>query len=87
MNSALMGTDPAIFLKARGSMTLARCSTRMAYPRAITRFPLVAGYKKSGSDITILTVGATLYRALDAVYLRINMECLAKSLTQDHYPV
>jgi 2-oxoisovalerate dehydrogenase E1 component len=53
MNSALMGTDPVVF--------------RPEVPEGYYEVPIgEPDVKREGKDVTILTVGATLYRALQA---------------------
>jgi 2-oxoisovalerate dehydrogenase E1 component len=76
MNAALNGTDPVIFFESQ------RLYDQSELFRGTEGVP--AGYyevrlgepdvKKEGSDLTILTVGATLYRALEA----------AQTLEADH---
>jgi 2-oxoisovalerate dehydrogenase E1 component len=68
MNSALIGTDPVVFFESQ------RIYDQTELFRGTEGVP--TGYyevpfgepdvKKEGSDLTILTIGATLYRALEA---------------------
>ncbi|MGI6707278.1 MAG: alpha-ketoacid dehydrogenase subunit alpha/beta [Clostridia bacterium] len=67
MNSALMGTDPVIFFESQRIYDIGE----MFHPEGVPEgyYEVHIGepdIKKEGKDITILTVGATLYRALDA---------------------
>ncbi len=67
MNAALSGSDPVIFFESQRLYD---------YPEMFVEEGVPEGYyeveigepdiKKEGKDITILTIGATLYRALDA---------------------
>jgi 2-oxoisovalerate dehydrogenase E1 component len=67
MNAALQGTDPVVYFESQRLMTLAKCSTKDGVPEGYYEIPLgEPDIKKEGSDVTILTIGATLYRALDA---------------------
>jgi 2-oxoisovalerate dehydrogenase E1 component len=67
MYSALLGTDPVVFFESQriydqperfheGGVPIEAYEVRIGEPDV----------KKSGSDLTLLSVGATLYRALDA---------------------
>jgi 2-oxoisovalerate dehydrogenase E1 component len=67
MYSALLGTDPVVFFESQRLYDM----TELFHPEGVPagRYEIPFGepdIKKSGKDITILTVGATLYRALDA---------------------
>jgi 2-oxoisovalerate dehydrogenase E1 component len=68
MNSALIGTDPVIFFESQriyDQSELFRGTEGV--PAEYYEIPIgEPDVKKEGSDLTILTVGATLYRALDA---------------------
>jgi 2-oxoisovalerate dehydrogenase E1 component len=67
MNSALVGTDPVVFFESQRIYD---------EPEQFVKGGVPAGYyevafgdpdvKKAGKDLTILTIGATLYRALEA---------------------
>lgn len=68
MNSALMGTDPVIFFESQRIYDIGEMFHQDGVPEGYYEIPIgEPDIKKSGNDITILTVGATLYRALDAV--------------------
>jgi 2-oxoisovalerate dehydrogenase E1 component len=66
MNAALMGTDPVIFFESQRLYDIGE----MFQPEVPAGHYEVAigepDVKKAGKDITILTIGATLYKALDA---------------------
>ena len=47
-------------------MISAKCSIQAGYQKTTTKYQLVNLILKEGQDITILTVGATLYQALEA---------------------
>ena len=69
MNAALTGTDPVIFFESQRLYDIGE----MFQPEVPEGYYEVAigepDIKREGKDITILTIGATLYRALDAAKL------------------
>ncbi len=68
MASALMGTDPVIFFESQRLYDMPELF-RGAEGVPLESYAVPIGepeIKREGSDLTILTVGATLYRALDA---------------------
>lgn len=67
MNSALMGTDPVIFFESQRIYDTGEMFHLEGVPEGYYEVPIgEPDIKKAGRDITILTVGAVLYRALDA---------------------
>ena len=67
MNSALMGTDPVVFFESQRLYDIGEMFHLEGVPEGYYEIPIgEPDVKKEGKDITILTVGATLYRALDA---------------------
>jgi len=65
MNSALMGTDPVVFFESQRIYDVGEMFTPV--PEGYYEVPIgVPDVKRVGSDVTILTIGAVLYRALDA---------------------
>lgn len=67
MNSALMGTDPVIFFESQRLYDVGEIFHLEGVPEGYYEIPLgEPDVKREGTDITILTVGATLYKALDA---------------------
>lgn len=67
MYSALMGTDPVIFFESQRLYDM----TELFHPGGVPEgaYEIAIGepdVKRKGTDLTILTIGATLYRALDA---------------------
>ena len=67
MNSALQGTDPVIFFESQRVYDIGEMFHKDGVPKDYYEIPMgEPDIKKEGSDVTILTVGATLYRALDA---------------------
>jgi 2-oxoisovalerate dehydrogenase E1 component len=67
MNSALQGTDPVIFFESQRIYDIGEQFHKEGVPKEYYEIPLgEPDIKKEGSDITILSVGATLYRALEA---------------------
>ena len=70
MNSALNGTDPVIFFESQRLYDKGELFHEGGVPT--DNYEIEIGQpdiKKQGSDITILTVGATLYKALEAAEL------------------
>ena len=67
MNSALMGTDPVIFFESQRIYDIGELFHESGVPEGYYEVPIgEPDVKKKGKDITFLTVGATLYRALEA---------------------
>jgi 2-oxoisovalerate dehydrogenase E1 component len=67
LNSALMGTDPVVFFESQRIYDVGEMFHSQGVPEGYYEVPIgEPDVKKEGNDITILTVGATLYRALDA---------------------
>lgn len=67
MNSALSGTDPVIFFESQRLYDIGELFHLEGVPEGYYEVPIgEPDIKKEGKDITILTVGATLYRALEA---------------------
>jgi len=67
MNSALQGTDPVVFFESQRLYDIGEQFHNEGVPEDYYEIPLgEPDIKREGSDITILTIGATLYRALEA---------------------
>ncbi len=67
MNAALSGTDPVIFFESQRTYWLGEMFRKDGVPTDYYEVKLgEPDIKREGRDLTILTVGATLYRALDA---------------------
>ncbi|MCC8035067.1 MAG: hypothetical protein LIO77_03920 [Rikenellaceae bacterium] len=67
MNSALQGTDPVIFFESQRIYDIGEMFHEGGVPEGYYEIPIgKPDVKRSGGDVTILTVGATLYRALEA---------------------
>jgi len=67
MNSALVGTDPVIFFESQRIYDIAEEFQKGGVPTDYYEIPFgEPDVKKVGKDLTILTIGATLYRALEA---------------------
>jgi 2-oxoisovalerate dehydrogenase E1 component len=67
LNLALRGTDPVIFFESQRLYDIGEQFADEGVP--IDYYEVEEGepsIKRTGSDITILTIGATLYRAIDA---------------------
>jgi 2-oxoisovalerate dehydrogenase E1 component len=65
--SALSGTDPVVFFESQLLYDTVELFRAEGVPAGYFRVPIgQPEVKQAGSDLTILTVGATLYRALEA---------------------
>ncbi|MCL2158909.1 MAG: thiamine pyrophosphate-dependent enzyme, partial [Oscillospiraceae bacterium] len=77
MNSALNGTDPVIFFESQRIYEIGEQFHEGGVPPADEYYEVKIGepdIKRKGTDVTILTIGAVLYRALEA----------AKTLEEKH---
>ena len=67
MNAALVGTDPVIFFESQRLYDIPEEFQKGGVPAEYYEVPIgEPDVKKVGKDLTILTIGATLYRALEA---------------------
>lgn len=67
MNTALQGTDPVIFFESQRLYDIGEQFHEGGVPEGYYEIPFgEPDVKREGKDVTILTIGATLYRALDA---------------------
>ena len=67
MNSALQGTDPVIFFESQRIYDKGEEFHQGGVPEGYYEIPLgEPDIKRAGKDVTFLTIGATLYRALQA---------------------
>ncbi len=67
MNAALQGTDPVVFFESQRVYDIGEQFHKGGVPEGYYEIPMgEPDIKKAGKDVTILTIGATLYRALDA---------------------
>lgn len=67
MCSALRGTDPVIFFESQRLYGYPEEFVEGGVPKECYCIPFgEPAVRKTGSDLTILTIGATLYRAIDA---------------------
>jgi 2-oxoisovalerate dehydrogenase E1 component len=67
MYSALTGTDPVIFFESQRTYGIAEEFHPGGVPEGKYEIPFgEPALRKEGKDLTILTIGATLYRALEA---------------------
>jgi 2-oxoisovalerate dehydrogenase E1 component len=70
MNSALAGTDPVIFLESQKCYETGELFEKNGVPEGYYEIPIgEPSVKKQGKDLTIITLGPTLYSALPAVKL------------------
>jgi len=67
MNSALQGTDPVIYFESQRLYGIGEEFHKEGVPKEYYEIPLgEPDIKRAGDDVTILTIGATLYRAMEA---------------------
>ncbi|TKG91206.1 dehydrogenase [Puteibacter caeruleilacunae] len=67
MNTALQGTDPVIFFESQRLYDMGEQFHKEGVPEGYYEIPMgEPDVKREGKDVTILTIGATLYRALEA---------------------
>lgn len=67
MNSALQGTDPVIFFESQRIYDIGEMFHTQGVPEGYYEIPFgEPDIKREGSDITILSIGATLYPVLKA---------------------
>ena len=67
MNSALQGTDPVIFFESQRIYDKGEEFHEGGVPKEYYEIPIgEPDVKREGKDVTFLTIGATLYRALKA---------------------
>lgn len=67
MNSALQGTDPVIFFESQRIYDVPEMFHEGGVPEGYYEIPIgEPDIKRKGEDITILTIGATLYQAINA---------------------
>jgi len=67
MNSALQGTDPVIFFESQRIYDIGEMFHLPGVPEGYYEIPIgEPDVKRTGEDITILTIGATLYPAINA---------------------
>jgi 2-oxoisovalerate dehydrogenase E1 component len=67
MNSALQGTDPVIFFESQRIYDIGELFHKEGVPEGYYEIPIgEPDVKREGKDITILTIGSTLYVAIQA---------------------
>jgi 2-oxoisovalerate dehydrogenase E1 component len=67
MNSALQGTDPVIFFESQRVYDIGELFHKDGVPEGYYEIPIgEPDVKREGKDITILTIGSTLYVAIQA---------------------
>lgn len=67
LNLALRGTDPVVFFESQRLYDIGETFVEGGVPEGYYEIPEgVPAVRRSGKDLTILTIGATLYRALEA---------------------
>ncbi len=67
MNLALRGTDPVVFFESQRLYDIGEMFVKGGIPEGYYEIPEGEPViRREGSDITIITIGATLYRAMEA---------------------
>jgi 2-oxoisovalerate dehydrogenase E1 component len=67
LNLALRGTDPVVFFESQRLYDMGELFEKGGVPAGYYEIPEgEPALRRSGKDLTILTIGATLYRALEA---------------------
>jgi 2-oxoisovalerate dehydrogenase E1 component len=67
MNAALQGTDPVVFFESQRIYDIGEQFHKGGVPEGYYEIPIgEPDIKVAGEDLTILSIGATLYRVLDA---------------------
>jgi 2-oxoisovalerate dehydrogenase E1 component len=70
MRSALLGTDPVVFFESQRIYDMPEMFRAEGVPTEAYEIPIgEPDVKREGKDITILSIGAALYRAVDAADL------------------
>jgi 2-oxoisovalerate dehydrogenase E1 component len=70
MNAALQGTDPVVYFESQRLYGIGEQFHQGGVPEGYYEIPIgEPDIKRSGEDVTILTIGATLYRAMEAAEL------------------
>ena len=94
MNTALQGSDPVIYFESQRIYDIGEQFVKDGVPEGYYEIPIgEPDIKRQGNDLTILTIGATLYRALDAAKIfeekyNISVEVIdARSLVPFNYEI
>jgi len=67
MNAALQGTDPVVFFESQRIYDIGEMFHKEGVPEEYYEIPIgEPDVKTEGKDVTILSIGATLYRVLEA---------------------
>lgn len=70
MNAALRGTDPVVFFESQRIYDQSELFVSGGVPEGFYEVPFgEPAVRREGNDLTILTIGATLYRALEAAQM------------------
>jgi len=66
MNTALQGTDPVVFFESQRIYDIGELFHKEGVPKEYYEIPIgEPDIKREGTDITILSIGATLYKAME----------------------
>lgn len=92
MNAALQGTDPVVFFESQRLYGIGEEFHKEGVPEGYYEIPLgEPDIKRTGDDLTVLSIGATLYRAIEAADIlkdKYNLTCEiidARSLVPFNY--
>lgn len=67
MNAALQGTDPVIFFESQRIYDIGELFHKEGVPEGYYEIPIgEPDVKREGDDVTIVSIGATLYKAVEA---------------------
>lgn len=81
MNAALAGTDPVVFFECQRIYDMGEKFHEGGVPKGYYEIPIgEPDIKREGKDITILTVGAVLYRAMEAAERLEKEFCLSAEI-------
>lgn len=70
MNAALQGTDPVIFFESQRVYDIGEMFHSEGVPQGYYEIQIgEPDIKRKGTDVTILTIGATLYKAIEAAVM------------------
>jgi 2-oxoisovalerate dehydrogenase E1 component len=68
MNTALMGTDPVVFFESQRIYDMGEMFYKDGVPKGYYEVPIgEPAVRREGKDVTILTIGPILYRAMETV--------------------
>ncbi len=85
MTSALNGTDPVVFFESQRIYDVGELFREGGVPRESYEIPIGdTNVVRAGSDLTILTIGATLYKAVEAAEILKEKHSLSAEIINLH---